>query len=466
MSARPGAGAACVAVVGGGLAGLAAATALAERGVAVSVFEARPRLGGATHSFERDGLVVDNGQHVFLRCYTAYREFLERVGAADRVAIQDRFDVPVLAPGERPARLARTDLPGPMGLARSLATFSALPPADRLRALRAALAMYGADPSDPRLDERSFASWLAGYGQSDRAVRRLWELFIVPALNAPADQASAALAAMVIRTALLGGRAAPDIGFPVAPLEAVHGEPAARRLRSLGAGVHTKSKVTAVRPAGEGFLVRVDGSEHQVDAVVLATPHEAAAGLLPDGAVTGRGRPSGLGAAPILNVHVILDRPVTALPFAATVDSPVQWVFDRTRIAGLDHGQYLALSVSAADAYIDRPTRELRDEFLPALARVFPRVQSAEISRFFVTRERRATFRQSPGSRALRPSAATRLPGLLIAGAWTDTGWPDTMEGAVRSGLTAARLARDHLFRLPSDPRRESPDGARPEVVP
>lgn len=455
-----------VAVVGGGLAGLAAATALAERGVGVSLFEARPRLGGATHSFERDGLRIDNGQHVFLRCYTAYRAFLDRLGATDRVTIQDRFDVPVLAPGGRLARLARTGLPGAMRLAPSLAAYSPLLRADRLRSLRVALALYAADPRDPRLDERSFASWLAAHGQSDDAVRRLWELFIVPALNAPADRASAALAAMVLKTALLGARDAADIGFPAASLEAVHADPAARRLRALGAGVHTKAKVTAVRPTRQGFLVCADGDEREADAVVLATPHEAAVGLLPQCAVPNPGRLSELGASPIVNVHAVFDRRVTELPFAATVDSSVQWVFDRTATAGLDRGQYLALSISAADAYIDRPTRELRSEFLPALQRVFPRAGSAQVTRFFVTRERRATFRQAPGSRALRPPATTRHPGLVIAGAWTDTGWPDTMEGAVRSGLTAARLTGDHLDGLHADSRIACPDGASPEVVP
>ena len=437
-----------VAVVGGGLAGLSAAVALAERGADVRLFESRPRLGGATHSFERDGLTVDNGQHVFLRCYTAYRGLLQRLGVAGQAPLQDRFDVPVRTPEGREARLARTPLPylpSPLHLGGTLASYSVLSPADRLRALRAVCGMYGLDPSDARLDERSFASWLAEHGQGDRAVRRLWELFITAALNAPADESSAALAAMVIKTALLGGRDAADIGFPAVPLAQLHGRPAAALLHELGASVHTKSKVTAIRPVGEGFSVSVGGSELDVDAVVLAAPHEVAAGLLPERAAPHRHRLAELGAAPIINLHAVFDRPVLSYPFAATVDSPAQWIFDRTGPSGLERGQYLAVSVSAADDYIDTPTRELRARFLPELARIFPASRSAQVTRFFVTRERRATFRQSPGSQALRPPPATRLPGLLIAGAWTDTGWPDTMEGAVRSGLSAAHLAREHL---------------------
>lgn len=461
MSGEPSSGPPRVVVVGGGLAGLSAAVALAEHGMAVSVFEARPRLGGATHSFQREGLPVDNGQHVFLRCYTAYRGFLERIGVTDRVSIQDRFDVPVLAPDGSRSRLARTALPAPAHLGPSLASYSLLPLTDRLRALRAVLAMRGLDPADPALDRRSFGAWLAEHGQREASIRRLWELFIVAALNAPAEESSAALAAKVIQTALLGQPDAADIGVPAVSLDRLHGQPGAGALQRLGASVHTKAKVTALRPvdggsdgsgAGTGFAVTVDGAETKADAVVLGVPHEAAASLLPPGVNPVQDRLSELGAAPIINVHAVFDRPVTALPFVAAVDSPVQWVFDRSRIAGLSRSQYLAVSVSAADRYIDRPTRELRAEFLGALRQLFPRADSARLTSFFVTRERRATFRQSPGSGALRPPAATRLPGLLLAGAWTDTGWPDTMEGAVRSGLAAARQARQYVARSRGEP--------------
>jgi uncharacterized protein with NAD-binding domain and iron-sulfur cluster len=153
----------------------------------------------------------------------------------------------------------------------------------------------------------------------------------------------------------------------------------------------------------------------------------------------------GLGASPIVNVHVIYDRPVMDLPFVAAIDSPVQWVFDRTSISGISaskHGrpghQYLAISLSAADQYADTPVAQLQELFVPALAELFPAARDARVAEFFVTRERRATFRQAPGTAALRPKAATGRPGLVLAGAWTDTGWPDTMEGAVRSGLAAA----------------------------
>jgi len=171
---------------------------------------------------------------------------------------------------------------------------------------------------------------------------------------------------------------------------------------------------------------------------------------------------AGLGASPIVNVHVIYDRPVMDVPFAAAVDSPVQWVFDRTRISGLDRTafagrgsrpQYLAISLSAADQYVDVPAAALREQFLPALAELFPAARDAEVIEFFVTRERRATFRQAPGSGKLRPGPGTQLPGLVLAGAWTGTGWPDTMESAVRSGLAAAIELRRTVLSVPGLPR-------------
>jgi len=182
---------------------------------------------------------------------------------------------------------------------------------------------------------------------------------------------------------------------------------------------------------------------------VIAVPPPAAARLLPPGAgpATGPGPRewAQLGFSPIVNVHVIYDQRVTRLPFAAAVDSPVQWVFDRTGPSGLTSGQYLAVSLSAADEYVDVQAAGLREQFLPAMADLFPAARGAAVTDFFVTRERRATIRQEPGCGALRPGQATGLPGLVVAGAWTDTGWPDTMEGAVRSGLNAVMELRRGL---------------------
>jgi len=436
-----------VAVVGGGLAGIAAAVSLQESGIDVELFEARPRLGGATHSFQRAGsdggpdLTVDNGQHVMLRAFTAYRGLLDRLGTGHGVELQDRFDLRILTPDGRPeARLRRTGLPGPLHLLPALAKYSLLSPAERLRAAAASLAMGKIDPADPHVDDVSLGYWLNQHRQSDRTRRYLWELFVTAALNCGVDDASLALSAMVIQKALLGESDAADIGVPRIPLGELHGRAAEKKLR----GVHLKTKVEQIV---SGTRLVVDGFPVDAEAVIVAVPHPTAAALMPEAACPDRKIWSGLASSPIVDVHVLYDRPVMDAPFAAVVDSPVQWVFDRTSAAGLGptHSQYVSSVVSAAGQWIDAPVAQIREVFLPALAEALPRARKAEVAEFFVTRERHATFRQAPGSGALRPAAATGLPGLFLAGAWTATGWPDTMEGAVRSGLTAARLCRGHL---------------------
>ena len=449
-----------VAVIGGGLAGITAAIALAETGTRVTLLESRPRLGGATCSFSRGGLTVDNGQHVFLRCCTAYRGLLARLGMTGSATLQDRFEVTVLRPGGR-ARLRRTALPGPLHMGQALAGYRHLSYAERLAVVPAALAMTRLDPASPGLDGQRLGDWLAAHGQGEHARRVLWDLFTVSSLNVSGDDANLALAATVVKTALLSARDAADIGIPAVPLGDLHGQAAASLLGRLRARVRLGAKAAAVEalPSG-GFLVRLasrgtaepnGGEVIRADGVVLAVPPEIAACLLPAGAgqagltEPGPGQWLQIATSPIVNVHVVYDRRVTRLPFAAAVDSPVQWVFDRTAPSGLREGQYLAISLSAADAYADVPAARLREQFLPALAELFPAAAAARVVDCFITRERRATMRQVPGLARLRPGAATGPPGLVLAGAWTDTGWPDTMEGAVRSGLNAVRELRRNL---------------------
>ena len=344
-----------VAVVGGGLAGLAAALACADGGAAVTLVEAKPWLGGATSSFERDGLTIDTGQHVFLRCCTAYRAFLDRLGVADRTTLQRRMDIPVVAPGKPLARLRRTGLPAPLHLAPALARYPYLSPADRVRSVRAALGLRLLDPGDVALDRQSFGAWLRRHGQSDRSIRYLWELFGLPTLNLHADQASLALAVKVFRTGLLERGDAADIGIPLVSLSELHGRPGLLALERAGAETRLGVKVRQVLAEdGDGDLTVVDeAGATEADAVIVAVPNDRVAALLPPGSLADPEAPSRLGASPIVNVHVVYDRQVTPLPFAAAVDSPVQWVFDRTTPAGLRDGQYLAISLSGADEIVD-----------------------------------------------------------------------------------------------------------------
>jgi len=433
-------------VVGGGLAGLSAALALADAGVRVSLVEARPRLGGRTDSFRRRGLTVDNGQHVFLRCFRAYRWFLERVGSTALAPLQPRLDIPVLAPGGRICSLRRARLPAPAHLVGALARYRHLAVRDRLAAARAAAALRRGNPAVD--GEATFGVWLAANCRSPAAVARLWEPLCRAALNLRADEASLRLAAFVFRRGLLLDARAGDLGVPAVPLARLHGEAAARALARAGAEVRLNLGASWIAADGEGLTVGAGPLRLEAEAVVLAVPHDRAAALLPPGAVADPERLRALGSSPIVNVHVVYDRRVTDLPFAAAVGSPVQWVFDRTGPAGLAAGQYLAVSISAAEPEIDEPAGVLRARYLAALAELFPAARRARVLDAFVTRERRATFRQTPEAERLRPGTETGVRGLFLAGAWTATGWPDTMEGAVRSGLAAARAALGALGRL------------------
>ena len=451
-----------VAVVGGGLAGLAAAVAAADGGAQVTLYERGPRLGGATWSFQRNGRWFDNGQHVFMRCCTEYRAFLDRLDVADQVTEQSRMSVSVMRPGRRPARIFRTGAPAPLHLGRSLMRYSPLSVTDRLRAIRTALALRRLDPDDPATDETSFGGWLRFRGETDRAIAGMWDLICLPTVNLRADDASLSLAIKVFRTGLLDDADAGDLGWTRVPLGVLHGDAAARAITGPGGDVQLQAQVEAV---GDGQLVLADGKRVDADAVILAVPHDAVDGLVPAGTIPGQSELADLGISPIVNVHIVFDRQIMDVPFTAALDSPVQFVFDRTEAANWTGGesgesgrgeQVVAVSQSAAfDEIGSRPT-ELIERYRSALEDLFPPAAEAEVIDAVVTREHRATFAGRPGTRRLRPGPTTAIDGLFLAGAWTDTGWPATMEGAVRSGNLAARLALNHCRGTAESPPDQS----------
>jgi squalene-associated FAD-dependent desaturase len=415
-----------IAVVGGGLAGLAAAIECADRGAEVTLYEGRSRLGGATFSFERNGLWLDNGQHVALRCCTTYLGFLRRLGVDHLLPLQRRLHVPVLRPGKRPALISRTALPPPLHLASTLLRYAPLSVGERAAAARAATALRRLDPDDPALDEQTFGAWLRDRGQSANAITALWDLIALPTLNLPASDASLAAAVKVFRTGLFDSSGASDIGIPTVPFQRLHADPAAAALERAGARVLLGTPVGSLDDLDE-------------DAVILAVPHQAV-GDLAAGAVDQEAL-DGLGSSPIVNLHVHYDRRVLGEPVAAALESPLQWIFDRTTASGATTGQLVAVSLSHAIAEIDSPVLDLRTRYLPELEALLPAARGAEVLDFAVTHEPRATFRVAPGTARLRPGAETPIRGVYLAGAWTDTGWPATMEGAVRSGVTAAHAA-------------------------
>jgi hydroxysqualene dehydroxylase len=431
-----------VAVIGGGLAGVTAALEAADRGAEVVLFERRSTLGGLTWSFRRRGLWFDNGQHVFLRCCTAYRTFLDRIGAADQVILQPRLDIPVLTPGGATASITRSSLPAPLHLGGSLLRYHHLTVGERAALLRPVLALRRLDPDDPALDTQTFGHWLAAHGQSPRSIERLWDLITLPTVNVPASEASLALAVKVFRTGLLDRSDGADLGWSAVPLRQLHGENGARALASAGVEVRLGSRVDGVASTGDGgWSVATSGPDGtpgpsvRSDAVILATPPETATRLAPVGAVPSL---EALGTSPIVNVHLVLDRRVTDLPLAAGVGTPIQFLFDRTSSSGLTRGQCLSISLSGADDYIGRRPEDLVRTFRRALDELLPSARHAELVDGTVSREHAATFRGVPGTARLRPPSQTGRPGLALAGAWTDTGWPATMEGAVRSGISAA----------------------------
>ena len=397
---------------------------------------------------------------MFLRCCTAYRAFLKRIGAADQVFLQRRLDIPVLRPGGPVGAIRRTAGPAPLHLAPALLTYPHLKLRQRLRVLRAGWALRRLDPDDPALDDVAFGDWLTDHGQDREAVETFWNLVVLPTVNVTAAEASLKLAAKVFVTGLLTEAPAADIGWSKVPLAALHGDAARRTLESAGAEVRTRAGVTGVRTNSSGGLgVQVDGERMAADSVVVAVPHDAVDSLLPPGSLPDQDRLGDLGVSPIINVHLVYDRRVTDLGMFAAVESDVEYVFDRTEAAGLDDGrQCLALSLSAADSYLGWSAADLITHFHGELARLLPAAARATLTESIVTREPAATFNGVPGTHRLRANTECNTPGVYVAGAWCDTGWPATMEGAVRSGARAGRLAA--RFAAAAPPR--SPTARRP----
>jgi squalene-associated FAD-dependent desaturase len=395
-----------VAVVGGGLAGLSAALELADAGHQVELHEARPTLGGAVQTLpRREGdpePPPDNGQHIALGCFTEYRRFLDRIGEGGSVR-RLGLELPVIDERGRSASIT----PSPLALLR----YGHVPFGDRLRILRA-LARWG--------DSRgtTFADALRARGQSQRAIDRFWDVFVRPALNLCSEEASAEAGDFTVRTALLGDRSDSDLLLPTKPLGEMHGDAAGRALEAAGAQVHTGARVE-----------RLD--ELDAEAVVVAVPPGESARLL------GEPEPA-LQDSPIVSVHLWFDRVLLAQPLAALLGSDAHWVFDRGALTGHEpeRGQYLTVVSSGAPELMELRGRELVDRIAGELT---ARLGAAELLWSRVSREPAATIAVRPGSERLRPGHETAQPNVTRAGAWTGTGWPATMEGAVRSGLAAAR---------------------------
>jgi len=448
-----------VVVIGGGFAGVAAACRLAQEGHRPILLERSGRLGGRAASF-RDratGENVDYAQHVTMRCCTATDGFLRRIGASDAVAYQPELAVPILCGGTRAALRSNLLLPGLLHLAPALVAYRCLSPRERLGILRAAIPLrLGVRSDEP------FGPWLRARGQGERAVERFWNPICVATLNARVDDVAVHAARKVFRDGFFDRQGA-GLGLFTVPLGRVF-EAARAYVEAREGAVRASTGACAVRiEAGRATAVETsDGETLDASAVVAAVPPWDLSPLVDDvrfdPIVRGAGR---LRWSPIVDVHLWLDRPVLDDPFAVAVDGPLQAVFDVTGVHGSDPSpagedqstgrpspkqlrprgeaaQHLVLSQSAADRWIDRPTDGIADDLAAALGDLVPAARAARVVRLLVVKHRRATFVPAPGADACRPGVATPIDRLCLAGDWTATGWPSTIESAVRSGIAAA----------------------------
>jgi squalene-associated FAD-dependent desaturase len=410
-----------VIVVGAGLAGLAATCRLADQGCEVALVERSRLIGGKATSFVVDGVEVDNGQHVHLGCCTEYLDFVASLDMTGSLWNQPRFEVTVLRRGGRPSRLYATrGLPPSLSLLPSFAVYAPLGPAAKTQVARALRRV-----SDTPEPGESFASWLQRHGQGRAAIDGFWELFVVPALNAKLDEVSAADALFVIRTAFTGHPDAARIGWSRVPLARIAEAAAAR-----ASEIHMRTGVVSL--VDDGGWIRgvrcIGGEEIHGDAVVLAVPPARLAALLGDPVAHGITGLDEFRSRAIVDVHLWFEAEV-GLGFAAIIGSPVQWVFEK-------QPGYLCCSLSAADTLVGWPEPDLVELCHAELAAVWPRLRAMKLVRGAATRDPEATFVPAPGLR--RPGSTTARENLAIAGAWTATGWPATMESAVRSGRAAA----------------------------
>jgi squalene-associated FAD-dependent desaturase len=433
-----------VAIVGGGLAGLATAVALAGRGLRVTVLESRPRLGGRASSFPdaTSGELADNCQHISMGCCTNLADFCRRVGIRDRFRVDREFLM--IGPEGGISRFRPGPLPAPLHYAGSFLRARHLNAGDKLRIGAALLALRWCRPGAEPL-----GSWLRRHGQNDRTLRLFWDPVVESALNVSCDRADLSHAKKLFLDGFLAHRDGFTLEIPTAPLGELYGTHMERWLDARGVALRLKTGVASILLEEEGDACGValrDGEHVPADFVVLAVPFGRVADLLP-AEVAGRLPAPPIAPSPITGIHLWFDRPVCPYPHASLLGRTVQWVFDHSAITGKPGGpQHLQIVISASDALAGLRNEEVRDVALRDLAAVWPAAASAaRLEHWRVVTEHAATFAPVPGIERLRPAQRTAVDGLYLAGDWTATGWPSTMEGAVRSGYLAAEAILETL---------------------
>ena len=428
-----------IVVIGGGFAGISAACRLAGDGHRVVLLERSPRLGGRAASFRdpASGETIDYGHHVSMRCCTATDGFLRRIGAGEAIAYQSELSVPILYDGGRTVLRGAPLLPGPAHLLPGLLRYRALSFSERLRVLRAS----GAILVDPRRG-RSFGEWLRAHGQGARAIARLWDPVCVATLNAHVDAVDLQAARKVFREGFFSSDGA-GLGLFTQPLSGAF-DAARDYLEARGGEIHTGSAVRRIHVQdGRAALVELTGGDRlEAEAVIVAVPPWDLASIAQEPELASIHEAAAeLKWAPIVNVHLWFDRQILAEDFAICVDSPLQAVFNVSQRPGT----HLVLSQSAASEWVDLPHDEVAAALHSDLVRLLPNAGTARLERHLVITTRRATFVPAPGSDGLRPGSKTPINGLYLAGDWTATGWPSTIEGAIRSGVVAAARVEVNL---------------------
>jgi squalene-associated FAD-dependent desaturase len=435
---------------------MAAALRLAGAGCEVVLLERRPFLGGRAFSFHdpETGAVIDNGQHVLVGACRRLRAFLEEIGSPEGAFARQRsLSIPIIDGSGRRAALAAAPLPAPLHLVPALLRYRHLSLRDRLAIARDARALSRRRDRSG-LEDLPLGEWLAGRGASRAAIERFWEPLVTPALNVRVSEANVPLTGFFLERALWGGAGEGALWLPQVGLSEAIGEPGQRALEAAGIDVRLGARATGVAiESGRTCGVELAADRPiACDMVVCALPPRELDAVLPSGPGYDR-----LGAAPIVNAYLWYDRSVATDAFAGTFGSPLQWIFDRESLLGSERsgGPCLGVSLSAAEEWVGLAKAEIAGRLDEAVARVLPRRSGAQLVGSAVVKEPRATFRATAGCGRLRPGPRGPAEGLWLAGDWTDTGWPATMEGAVRSGEHAAAAALAALLEPSGSAARE-----------
>ena len=469
-------------VIGGGLAGLATGVALAEAGWRVRLFEQRPFLGGRATSYELpNGEHVDNCQHVTFGCCTNLEDFCSRVGSANKIHFFD--GLLLLDPQGHRGKMHAGILPAPFHMTGSFLTFSPLSLRDKLSIARALYDILKSGGHPPDIDEPggiSMLEWLRRRRQTPAAITRFWRIVLVSALSEELEHIDARYGIDVFWKAVLSNRNGYRMGVPSVPLSQLY-DGCKAAIEQRGGEVTLRSPARAIR-VENGAVTGVQfetGRFESADAFLFAIPHTALAELLPDDATKIEPRLANLQkiqVAPITGVHLWFDRQVMTEPFLTLLDTTTQWIFNKTALYGASNGagkpakvagnnaasaakgQYLQLVISASYDLLQKPRQEIIDLCLSEVRHALPAAKEANLLKATVIKEAAATFSPQPGVDRFRPKQETAIHGLFLAGDWTDTGWPATMEGAVRSGY----LAAEAVLRAEGTPR----DFLQPDLKP